>query len=147
MTRVSRILTGALAGLGGLMAAGLVAAPAMAQYGYYESSPRYYQQEEIYVQPRRGYHQNPGYYQQPQGYYPQQPQQRGYYQQPQYYNKEAAKDYWRAQKEAQKRAIKGGYYAQPQPLQPQYPGQTQQQRLWSTAPAQQYQQQQVPDWR
>jgi hypothetical protein len=117
MPRARRALLAVIAGFTGLAALGSALTPAVAQY-YYESNPQHYYEDDIRVAPRRGYGQPQGYYQQPpQGYYQQQP---GYYQQqprgyaPQYYNKDAAKDYWREQKEAQKRAIKRGYYVQPQ---------------------------------
>jgi hypothetical protein len=122
MSRFAKAIAFGFVGLAGLSAAGCVSSPATAQY--YETQPRYYDEDDVYVPRRRGY-QQPGYYQQQPGYY-QQPQQRGYYQeqprgryqQPQYYDKDAAKDYWRAQKEAQKNAIKRGY-VQPQQYAPQ----------------------------
>ncbi len=124
---VASRLTGALIGFSAIAAAGCVATPVVAQRGYYETSPLY-QDDFIYrappprrAYPPQGYYQQPGYYPD-QGYYDPYRRERGYYHQPrqryapqpQFYDKEAAKDYWRAQKEAQKRAIKRGYYNQPQ---------------------------------
>jgi hypothetical protein len=69
--------------------------------GYSYSRPvqyRYYRDDDRYYEPRPRYRQQP----------------------PVYYNKEAAKQYWRQQKEIQKRAIKQGYYNQPYYGQPSY---------------------------
>jgi hypothetical protein len=92
----------------------------MAQRGYYETPPIY---DDGYYRrsPPRNAYQRPGYYPE-QGWQGRRERERGYYQQPgrryapqpQFYDKEAAKDYWRAQKEAQKRAFKRGYHNQPQ---------------------------------
>jgi hypothetical protein len=117
---------GALAGVGfaAMLTAGCVSTPAMAQRGYYETPPMY---DDGYYRrpPPRNSYQRPGYYPEQgwqdrrdrdrdRGYY-HQPRQH-YAPQPRFYDKEAAKDYWRAQKEAQKRAIKRGYYNQPQTI-------------------------------
>jgi hypothetical protein len=118
----------AVLGLAALMATGLVSTPAAAQRGYYETSPMYDDGYYRQAPPRRGY-QQPGYHPdqgwqnqgwQNQGWQDRRERDRGYYHrpgqgyapQPRFYDKEAAKDYWRAQKEAQKRAIKRGYYNQ-----------------------------------
>ncbi|MGL4729709.1 MAG: hypothetical protein ACRCWO_13245 [Bosea sp. (in: a-proteobacteria)] len=121
---------GLLIGLIGIAVSGCVSTAVVAQPGYYQTSPMY-QDDFIYRQPqRRGHYQQLGYYQQPgyyqdQGYYDHGRRERGYYHQPQgryapqpqFYDREAAKDHWRAQKEAQKRAFKRGDYAQPQVFQ------------------------------
>jgi hypothetical protein len=105
----------------GLAAVGVIAAIASANAApayyapshYYTPAPAYY----AYNQPHTDYQQYPvttvqygGY----DGYYDDddyRPVQQRY--QRRYYNKEAAKQYWKRQKEIQKRAIKRGYYSQP----------------------------------
>jgi hypothetical protein len=123
MGKGAKSATLAAMGLAAGVTAACLSTPAMAQRGYYETSPMY--DDGFYRQPppRRGY-QQPGYYPdqgwQNQGWQEQRGRDRGYYHQPRqgyapqprFYDKESAKDYWRAQKEAQKRAFKRGYYNQ-----------------------------------
>lgn len=109
------------AAIAGVTALGVIAAVAAAN-----SAPRYrepvqygYVQEPVYgyAAPVQYGYADDGYYEQQQYYHAPRHHRRyhhGYVQQHHYYDKESAKQYWRAQKEAQKRAIKQGYYSQPQ---------------------------------
>ncbi len=112
----------AIAGVAALgIVAGVVAANAAPRY--YEPVRYGYVQEPVYnnyaTPVQYGY--GGGYYEEE---YYQAPRHHRQYRhaqpQYQYYDKEAAKQYWRGQKEAQKRAIKQGYYAQPAYQQPYY---------------------------
>lgn len=93
-----------LVGLVAVGAASAFGSAASAQF-YYESRPRYYEPEPRYYQPERRYAPQPRYYEPEQQYY----RQPGYGQGGRYVDRDTALRNARALKEAQKRAIKGGY--------------------------------------
>jgi hypothetical protein len=122
--RGAALAAGVAIGVLGLAAAA-AAANSQPRYEYYEPVQAYpsygygydYEPEYVYSRPVQYRYRNDPY---DHRYYD-----RGsrYRQPPLYYNKEAAKQYWRQQKEIQKRAIKQGYYNQPRyGYQPGYGG-------------------------
>jgi hypothetical protein len=111
--RGAAVAAGVAIGVLGLAAAA-AAANSRPRYEYYEPVEAYpshgYNRGYVYSQPvQYRYYRDDRYNQYDDRYYGRAPRRAP----PVYYDKEAAKQYWRQQKEIQKRAIKQGYYNQP----------------------------------